>query len=133
MSLNFIVIACGLMALWHCFYCFHNVCRRTLVHQFVLHKVHVWGYVTEELMISCTKVIQSRLPFGCTCKTVLWTFAVAGKQPFTLPALGGKIVASSVRRLVAVLRTSSPPVYSDGCCPVYIRGKQNGRTHIRLR
>lgn len=50
------------------------------------------------------------------------------------PCIGwGEIVASSVRRLVAVRRTSSPPVYSDGCCPVYIRGKQNGRTHIRLR
>ena len=41
-------------------------------------------------MISCTKVIQSRLSVGCTCKTVLWTFAVAGKQPFALPALGGE-------------------------------------------
>ena len=42
------------------------------------------GCVTEELMISCTKVIQSRFSVGCSCKTVLWTFAVAGKQPFAL-------------------------------------------------
>src|SRR5699024_3522095 len=58
----------------------------------------------EELMISCTKVIQSRLSVGCTCKTVLWTFAVAGKQPFALPALGGE--RSSLHQSEGLLPTS---------------------------
>ncbi len=90
MFLIFIAIAVVLWLYGVVSYCFHNVCRRAPVHQLVLHEVHVWGHMTEEFMISCTKVVQPRLPVGCACKTVLGTFAVAGKQPFAFLALSGE-------------------------------------------
>ncbi len=95
---------------------FHDVCRRTLVHQLLLHEIHVGGYVLEELPVAGAEVVQSGFTVCCMCKAILRTFAVAGKQPFALPALGGgETFASSVRRLADVRCTSFPLVFSDRC------------------
>ena len=66
----------------------HDIGRRTLIQQFLFHKVHVRSYMLEEFPVTGTKVVQPGLTVCGMCKAVFRTFAVAGEQPFALPALG---------------------------------------------
>ena len=68
----------------------HDVGRGTLVHEFVVHVVHVGRYVAEEALIAFAEVIEARFAVGGGEETVLGAAAVAGKEPFAFTALTGQ-------------------------------------------
>ena len=65
----------------------HDVGRWSFGSQFALHKLHVWGYVLEELVIAGTQIVESRIAVTVVYESVFRTFAVACEQNVALLAL----------------------------------------------
>ena len=71
--------------------------------QLLLHQVHVWSNVAEELVIALTQVVQTSLAVAVVDETVLWTFAVTGEQIMTLLTLAGQLLTLHLRKPLLLL------------------------------
>ena len=74
------------------FYEVHNVSRRPALPKFMGHEPHGPVYVSEELHIARTEIIQPWLAVWRLDKPILGAFAVAGESDLALAAIYGQAV-----------------------------------------
>ena len=72
----------------------------TTCEKFISHVIHVGRYMTEEDLITCTKVIETRLAIGRLLESQARTLSMTSLKPLAFTTLAGKRLFLQAREAI---------------------------------